>query len=105
MNVTPLQDYPHPSGRQLSTAFATVLQSERELLNSRFAAQSHSYAGIDGQAFLYHLAEVVDPIVDAVDQILPECTRTVAIELFDLSLGLFGANAIGPAATSVVPQV
>jgi hypothetical protein len=56
--------------------------------------------GLDGDAFLIHLAEVVGPIVNAVAEILPECSRSVAVELYDLSLELFASQTMGPQATS-----
>ena len=84
----------------VSHAFAIALRDEREQMNQRFAAQSHLVGGLDSDAFTSHLATIVDPIVSSVAEILPECARSVATELFDLSLELFAANALGPRATS-----
>lgn len=84
----------------LLEVFKAILRDQRDELNRRFAAQSHLAGGLDGQAFLLHLGEAVAPIVGAVSDVLPECARSVALELYDLSLELFAANAIGPHARS-----
>ncbi len=92
--------------QQLPEIFAAILREQRDELNRRFVAQAHLAGGIDGEAFLNHLAKRVAPIVQSVADVLPECARGVAIELYDLSLELFAANAIGPSApTPEIQQV
>ena len=90
----------------MSDAFLSILRDQRDEMNRRFAAQSQLSGGLDGEGFLKHLAETMAPIVDAVSDVLPECSSRVATELYDLSLELFASNAIGPhAATREIQRV
>jgi hypothetical protein len=86
--------------RELSPGFRDVLKSRREDFNRRFVVHSHLAGGLDAQAFLTHLADVVDPILRSISEVLPECVPGGATELFDLSLELFSAGGLGPEAKS-----
>ncbi|MEZ6136028.1 MAG: hypothetical protein R3C53_14095 [Pirellulaceae bacterium] len=85
---------------KISDAFAAVLREQREELNRQFVAKSHFTGGLSGADFRQVLADLVDPIVASVAEVMPECTRGVATELFELSLELVGAGALGQGATN-----
>src|SRR5262245_53116578 len=87
----------------LSEAFTTVLKTERESFNARFAERRFAGSRIDGGAFLDHLANVVDPIVRTVAERFPDRARVAIQQLYDLSLNLFAASLLGP--TARMPQV
>ncbi|MEO8163904.1 MAG: hypothetical protein ABI619_00775 [Betaproteobacteria bacterium] len=90
--------------QRVPDAFMVFLRERRDELNRRFAARSHLAGGLDGEAFLQHLVNTLGPIVNAVSAVLPECTRSVASELYDLWLELFAARAVGPQAASPAIQ-
>ena len=78
----------------LHPAVVAAMQLDRESLNQRFkfAAQQKR---IDPSAFFEHLVERVNPVVAAVHATLPERTRVVTSELYDVSLDLFAASILG----------
>jgi hypothetical protein len=87
----------------LSEPFAATLKAGRESFNARFAERRRGGSSIDAAAFLEHLANVVDPIVDAIARHFSERTRAAVDELYDLSLELFSASLLGPRAR--MPEV
>src|SRR5262245_11911992 len=92
---------PTSSPPGLSEALTTVLKTDRESFNARFAERRRAGCQIDTVAFLEHLATVVDPIVQEVARHFFERARAAVGELYDLSLELFAASLLGPRARIV----
>lgn len=89
-----------------SSAFAALLDAQRDALNERFAARRRGGARIDPAAFLAHLRDTVGPLVTAVHARFPERAPAVFIALYDASLDLFAASLLGPEAKlPAMPQV
>lgn len=84
----------------LTGPLSEALKQGRESFNARFVAARKTDGRIDGEAFLCHLAEVVDPVVRAVAADFAEKTGPLTEALYDLSLDLFGAALLGPHAKS-----
>ncbi len=79
-------------------AFIEALKSDRQALNARFAERRLAGAKIDANAFLHHLAKVVEPIVCEIAAVFPERARVAVGQLYDVSLELFASGLLGPAA-------
>jgi hypothetical protein len=80
----------------LTGPLAESLERQRVTLNARFAAAQKGGARIDGEAFLSHLGQTVDPIIRAVAAAFAEKVDAVTAALYDLSLGLIATNVLGP---------
>lgn len=80
----------------LSAPFLHEVKNHRELLNQLFKQQSHLAGGIDGTAFLQHLARNVAPVVTSVAHVMPECAGQTLVQVYELSLSLMGQRIIGP---------
>ncbi len=85
----------------LSPAFRNALENLREELNSKVRLRLKHGDKIETLDLQRHLRERVGPIIDAVHTCLPERTRIVTSDLFDVSLELFAAGQLGPTAKSV----
>lgn len=86
---------------RLTGPLAEFLARHREACNNKFAVAKQKVSDLDGAAFLEHLATTADPIVRAVAGSFAERADTTAMTLYDLSLELFMAGLIGPAAKTV----
>jgi hypothetical protein len=84
-------------------AFIEALKADRQALNGRFVERRVAGCQIDAEAFLHHLATVVAPIVCEIASVFPERARLAVGQLYDVSLELFGASLLGPAAR--IPEV
>ncbi|MEO6875919.1 MAG: hypothetical protein ABI222_13960 [Opitutaceae bacterium] len=82
----------------ISARFAQVLRSGRDHFNKRFAAARHSDPQLDWETFTRFLADVVDPLVQAVDLAAPEHTADFATHAYDVGLELATLRLIGTAA-------
>jgi hypothetical protein len=85
----------------ISPSFQQNLEELRDSLNFKFRMTLKQGAKIDPIQFQRHVLYSIGPIVDAVHAILPERTRIVTSELYDVSLELFAAKQLGPESTSV----
>jgi hypothetical protein len=86
-------DAPLPPG-----PLADVLRRNREAFNARFALARRGGARVDGDAFLRHLGTAVDPILRPIAAHFAERVESSALALYELSLELFAAAVLGPAA-------
>jgi len=82
--------------------FAGVLEVQRARFNADFTAARRTYPSLEAATFSEVLADVVGPIVAAVDEVDPGRTRAVAESLFDLSLELVGQGLLGPTARELI---
>lgn len=83
---------------RVSDVYAEALQADRDALNARFAERRLAGQDVDPDAFLAHLATVIDPLVCQVGETLPERIRAVVSGLYSTSLELFAASLLGPEA-------
>ena len=85
-------------GRHVSAVVAEAIEARRDRLNVKYAAARKGGSGIDGEAFLGHLAGAIGPTVDAVAAVIPERAGATLEELYDVSLELFSAGVLGASA-------
>ncbi len=84
----------------ITPAFRNALEDLRDQLNSKVRLRLKQGDKLDTLDLQRHLRERVAPIVDAVHACLPERTRVVTSDLFDVSLELFAAGQLGPSSKS-----
>jgi hypothetical protein len=82
---------------------AEALERGRGRYNARFAAARKGGAPLDGDSFLVHLGNAIEPVVDSVAaktvNSVDHIDRTLDA-LFDVSLELFAASLLGPKSKS-----
>ena len=79
-----------------SNVFEEALRAHREAINERFYQARRSGRGVDGQAFLEVLQDVVAPVIEAVAQIEEGRVDEVLDVLVSTSLRLLYAGILGP---------
>jgi len=75
---------------------ADALSRGRSRYNQRFALVRRAGIPLEADAVLDHLAVTVAPMITAVADAQPERVDAVLEALFDVSVDLFGAGALGP---------
>jgi hypothetical protein len=86
---------------QLTAGFTTqALEAGRDRFNAAFAAARKAGTPVDAQAFTAHIAHAVAPTIEAIGAIAPERVKQSLEALYDVSLDLFKAGLLGPAAKS-----
>lgn len=89
----------------ISATFAQVLRSGRDHFNAQFATARHADPKLDGESFSRLLAEVVDPIVQAVDASRPERTSDFVTHAYAVALELTTLRLVGPDARRSIVEV
>lgn len=80
----------------LAGPFAQILDANRARFNAKFAEARHFKPKLSPEAFKYHLAFTLAPIVEAVHHADADKANGVADALYDLSLDLVGQELLGP---------
>lgn len=89
------------SPKPLSKRMIELLEEQRDACNENFRFHVSQGARLDATLWFQHVRERIAPIVDAVDQYLPERSRIVLTELYDISLDLFAIGHLSEEGSSL----
>lgn len=78
-----------------------LLEEQRDACNENFRFHVSQGTRLDPTLWLQHVRERIAPIVDAVDECLPERSRIVLTELYDISLDLFAIGHLSVEGSSL----
>lgn len=81
--------------RRVTGEFARILETKRDLFNSKFACARRLNRHLEAKDFLDHLAIAVAPIIENSAKTAGSKIDDIAVELYNLSLELFALGCLG----------
>ncbi|MFN7875984.1 MAG: hypothetical protein ACK5PB_11740 [Pirellula sp.] len=87
--------------KPLSKRMIELLEEQRDACNENFRFHVSQGARLDPTLWFQHVRKRLAPIVDAVDEYLPERSRIVLTELYDISLDLFAIGHLSEEGSSL----